>query len=57
MKKTYIRPTTEVVKVNLTHIIAASELGLNDSLSDVDQGLVDKSDRVKGRMTLWEDVW
>ena len=57
MKKTYISPTLQVVKVNLTHIIATSEVGLNDSLSGTDQDLVNNSDLVKGHFTLWDDVW
>ena len=57
MKKTYISPTLQVVKVNLTHIIAASEVGLKNTFSDGDQDLVDSSDRVKGHFTLWDDVW
>ena len=56
MKKTYICPTINIVKVNLTKIIAVSTVGLQDSLNGTDQNIVDNSSLTK-QHTLWDEVW
>ena len=58
MKKTYIAPSVEVIKVGAISMLAAS-MGLNDTEVDtsVDGGQLGREDNTPSRPNLWDQGW
>ena len=58
MKKTYIAPSVEVIKVGAISMLAASMV-LNDTTVDtsVDGGQLGREDNTPSRPNLWEQGW
>ena len=58
MKKTYIAPSVEVIKVGAISMLAAS-MELNDTAVDtsVDGGQLGREDNNPSRPNLWEQGW
>ena len=58
MKKTYIAPSVEVIKVGAISMLAAS-MGINDKEVDtsVDCGQLGREDNTPSRPNLWEQGW
>ena len=58
MKKTYIAPSVEVIKVGAISMLAAS-MGLNDTEVDtsVDGGQLGREDNTPNRPNLWDQGW
>ena len=52
MKKTYINPTMEVVKIQMTQMLAASQLDIDTANT---QGVVEKSSDILGREYDFDD--
>lgn len=59
MKKTYIAPSAEVIKVETVSIVAASSLNLNnDTQVDTSNGgQLGREDNTPSRPNLWEQGW
>lgn len=58
MKKTYIIPTTNVVKVELQHIIAASLTGITESGGSTvltEEEAENGADGMSRRRSFWDD--
>ena len=58
MKKTYIAPSVEVIKVGAISMLAAS-MGINDKEVDtsVDGGQLGREDNTPNSPNLWEQGW
>ena len=58
MKKTYIAPSVEVIKVGAISMLAAS-MGINDKEVDtsVDGGQLGREDNTPGSPNLWDQGW
>ena len=58
MKKTYIAPSVEVIKVGAISMLAAS-MGLNDTTVDTSEegGQLGREDNTPGSPNLWEQGW
>ena len=58
MKKTYIAPSVEVIKVGAISMLAAS-MGINDTEVDtsVEGGQLGREDNTPNRPNLWEQGW
>ena len=58
MKKTYIAPSVEVIKVGAISMLAAS-MGINDKEVDtsVDGGQLGREDNTPKSPNLWEQGW
>ena len=57
MKKTYINPTLQIVKVNCELMVATS-FGKNDTGADADVVLVKgESSSSRGNYSVWDDDW
>ncbi len=58
MKKTYIAPSVEVIKVGAISMLAAS-MELNDTTVDtsVDGGQLGREDNTPGSPNLWDQGW
>ena len=59
MKKTYIAPSVEVIKVGAISMLAASMKINNDTEVDtsVDGGQLGREDNTPSRPNLWEQGW
>ena len=58
MKKTYIAPSVEVIKVGAISMLAAS-MGLNETTVDtsVDGGQLGREDNTPSSPNLWDQGW
>ena len=58
MKKTYIAPSVEVIKVGAISMLAAS-MGLNETTVDTSEesGQLGREDNTPNRPNLWEQGW
>jgi hypothetical protein len=58
MKKTYIAPSVEVIKVGTISMLAAS-MGINETTVDtsVEGGQLGREDNTPGSPNLWDQGW
>ena len=58
MKKTYITPSVEVIKVGAISMLAAS-MGINDTTVDTSEegGQLGREDNTPGSPNLWDQGW
>ena len=58
MKKTYIAPSVEVIKVGAISMLAAS-MGINDTTVDTSEegGQLGREDNTPNSPNLWEQGW
>ena len=60
MKKTYIRPSAETYTVHAIQMIAGSQIGKGDDLTDNNMGGVDilgREDKEPKTPNLWDNEW
>lgn len=60
MKKTYIRPSAETYTVHAIQMIAGSQIGKGDDLTDDNMGGVDilgREDKDPKTPNLWDNEW
>ena len=56
MKKTYIAPSVEVIKVGAISMLAAS-MGINDKEVDTETDQLGREDNPPGSPNLWDQGW
>ena len=56
MKKTYIAPSVEVIKVGAISMLAAS-MGINDKEVDTETDQLGREDNTPSTPNLWEQGW
>ena len=56
MKKTYIAPSVEVIKVGAISMLAAS-MGINDKEVDTETDQLGREDNTPSSPNLWEQGW
>ena len=56
MKKTYIAPSVEVIKVGAISMLAAS-MGLNDKEVNTETDQLGREDNTPNRPNLWDQGW
>lgn len=59
MKKTYIAPSVEVIKVGAISMLAASSMGISETTVDTSEegGQLGREDNTPGSPNLWEQGW
>ncbi|MBQ5911759.1 MAG: hypothetical protein IIW93_01520 [Bacteroidaceae bacterium] len=57
MKKTYVTPEVEVIKVNAMNMLATSLRVNEESVDTSDGGQLGREDNTPSRPNLWEQGW
>jgi hypothetical protein len=59
MKKMYITPEVEEIKVNAMNMLAQSDMNLNETETDTSQpgGQLGREDNTPSRPGIWEQGW